>query len=214
MSACCCLADRAKPLKLKAEYQRLQHIKRQLSHIKLVTSVSTKAGASTSKLAVSKQDVEVTKSAVLKILMELLKEPDFRDHLLDLGLQAAHARQKADADKVTALEKQEVTLAEQQDKAQQQVAVQGLDRNKYAGDKVAKEEAYVTEHKDFLSQVSSNTKGVYIIETIIDKIEGYCDKSSSEGDEATSAQQAAAVQPLLAAAQAAAEAAWRSGGAR
>lgn len=221
-------------MKLKDEFARLRHVEAQLSHIKTnlgssadkatapLSKLAAKGGAPASKLAVTAQDVEVTKSAVLKILMELLKEPDFRDHLLDLGLKAAHARQEADKAKVTNLEIKEVDLGEQEDKAEHQAAVSNMERNKAAGDKVAKEEGFVSEHKDYLSQAGSNEKGAFIIRTIIDKINEYCDKQaagtqgggSDAGSEASPAQQQAAIQPLLAAAQAAAEAAWRSGGDR
>ena len=37
---------------------------------------------------------------MIKILMSLLKEPDFREHLLDLGLKAAKARLEEDKKKV------------------------------------------------------------------------------------------------------------------
>ena len=39
-------------------------------------------------------------AAVIKILMSLLKEPDFREHLLELGLKAAKARLDKDKKKV------------------------------------------------------------------------------------------------------------------
>ena len=34
-------------------------------------------------------DIEDTKRQILKILLELLKEPDFRAHLLKLGVEAS-----------------------------------------------------------------------------------------------------------------------------
>lgn len=39
------------------------------------------------------------------------------------------------------------------DKADHEVHTSELERNKAAGDKVASEEAFVSEHKDYLSQV-------------------------------------------------------------
>jgi len=166
-------------------------------------------------MGLTKQDVEVTKAAVIKILMSLLKEPDFREHLLDLGLKAAKARLDEDKNQVVGLEKKEVELANQMDKADHEVHTSELERNKAAGDKVASEEAFVNEHKDYLSQAGSNEKGVFIIRTIIDKINDFCDKQSAAPPGPASAAAAeAAIRPLLAAAQAAAEAAWRSGGDR
>jgi hypothetical protein len=164
---------------------------------------------------VTKEDVEVTKSAILKILYDLLKDPDFREHLIEQGLQAAHARLDADKAKVQELQKEEVKLAAEADKAKEEAAVAGMDRNEDAGHKLAKEKAYVSEHKEYISQNSSNDKGVFVIKTIINKINEYCDKEGgTQPDDASSAQQKAAVMPLLAAAQAAAEAAWRTGGER
>jgi len=164
---------------------------------------------------VTKEDVEVTKSAILKILYDLLKDPDFREHLIEQGLQAAHARLDADKAKVQELQKEEVKLAAEADKAKEEAAVAGMDRNEDAGHKLAKEKAYVSEHKEYISQNSSNDKGVFVIKTIINKINEYCDKEGgAQPDDASSAQQKAAVMPLLAAAQAAAEAAWRTGGER
>ena len=40
------------------------------------------------------------------------------------------------------------------DKAEHEVHTSALERNKAAGDKVASEEAFVNEHKDYLSQVA------------------------------------------------------------
>jgi hypothetical protein len=113
------------------------------------------------------------------------------------------------------LEEKEVALANQMDKADHEVHTSELERNKAAGDKVASEEAFVNEHKDYLSQAGSNEKGVFIIRTIIQKINDFCDKQSAPPPgSASGAAAQAAIRPLLAAAQAAAEAAWRSGGDR
>jgi len=43
---------------------------------------------------------QVTKSAVIHILKELLKEPDFKGNVLELGLKAAHARMAKDTEQV------------------------------------------------------------------------------------------------------------------
>lgn len=206
------LEDRSKPLKLKAEFAQLQNVKNQLA------SIGTGFTApQTTKLGVTMEDVQVTKSAVIKILMELLKEPDFRDHLLELGLKAAHAQMKKDSEEVTELEKKEVKLGSIADKAQNEVAVTEMERNKDAGDKLSKEQAFVNEHKEFVAQTESNVKAKFIIETIIEKINAYCngvDQAGADQPQPTGAAAKAAIRPLLAAAQAAAEAAWRTGGDR
>ena len=204
------LEERSRPLKLKAEFAKLENVKNQLASIGAGLTAPT---TTTTKLGVTAQDVQVTKSAVIKILMELLKEPDFREHLLELGLRAAQAQAAKDSAAVTELEKKEVALASIADKAEHEVDVTEMQRNKDAGDKLSKEEAFVTEHKDFIAQSESNTKGSFIIQTIIDKINEFCDKQPA-GDQAqpTGAAAKAAIRPLLAAAEAAAEAAWRTGG--
>ena len=84
----------------------------------------------------------------------------------------------------------------------------------------------MNEHKDFLSETDSNTKAVFIIKTILGKISAFCVEKESPGGSAavsaTSSTLAAvpgrpankAEETLVAAAQAAAEAAWRAGGDR
>ena len=226
------LTARKTPMDLKAESEKLAHMKTLVSKFAVLDKLSRAAegsaaakGSRRSKLDLH-QDVEVTKTAVIKILMELLKEPDFREHLLNLGLKAAHAQLMRDQNKVLAQQKKEAALGEGEDKALSEVATSNLDRSKLAGQKIAKEEAYVNEHKDFLSETDSNTKAVFIIKTILGKISAFCDEKESPGGSAavsaTSSTLAAvpgraankAEETLMAAAQAAAEAAWRAGGDR
>lgn len=211
-------AGSARPLQLKDEYSKLQRIKMQLIRIKARVPTSHEAADAKeadhdTQLVATVQDVEVTKSAVLKILMELLKEPDFREHLLDLGLKAAQARLEKDTEEVNARKESVVHLASEEDRAMHDVDVSNMQRNRDAGDKVAKEEAFVNEHKDYISAAGSNQKGAFIIQTIIDKINQFCEKKAA-ADGTSGAAQSAAIRPLLAAAQAAAEAAWRAGGDR
>lgn len=234
----------ARPMSMQDELAKLSHIHSQLNSITSSMPAASPSGsgggkalkASVNKLSV-KEDVEVTKAAILKILMDLLREPDFRDHLLELGIKAAHAQLAKDEGKVTDLEEKEVALGDEEDRSEHDVDSSNLERNKAAGNKIAQEESYVNEHKDFLSETSANAKGVYIITTIINKIRQYCAKLptpsadaaqaaapssatsslAARGKARASGQRSAAageraIRPLLAAARAAAQAAWVAGG--
>jgi len=145
------------------EVAKLLRIKARLAQMEAGTGMPLhRERAATNKLrgGATKEDVHVTKSAVLKILFDLLKEPDFRAHLLKEGLKAAHARLAAKRAKVQALQNKEVELADQADKAKEEGVVASMERNKDAGQKVVKEEAFVSEHKEYIAQAGSNEKGI------------------------------------------------------
>jgi len=140
------------------------------------------------------------------------------------GIQGEYARMTDDTAQVDQRKETVVYLASQEDRAHHDVQVGALQRNTDAGEKIAKEQIFANEHTDYISATDSNKKGAFIIQTIIDKINDFCDRTPGAGggggggghaDSVPSpAAESAAVEPLLAAAQAAAEAAWRAGGDR
>jgi hypothetical protein len=60
-----------------------------------------------------------------------------------------------------------VSEADAGDKAQDEMVVAAVERDKDAGDKISKNEAYENEHKEFVGQSESNNRAVFIIQTIM-----------------------------------------------
>ncbi len=202
------------PLKLKDTLVRLEHFKKKLLNLQRLQTHQVKQQTHLQKLRATKEDVDTT--AVLKILMDLLKEPDFRAHLLKLGLEAAKTQLANDESALQALEVKEVSEADAGDKAQHKMVVAAMEREKDAGDKISKKEAYENEHKEFVGQSESNNRAVFIIQTIMNKIRSLCDKTSTSVQSVpptstVTAADSSSVRSLLVAAGEAAESAWPHG---
>jgi len=156
-------------------------------------------------------DPDEIKNEIVSILTELLHDPEFRLHLLKSGLGAALGNFLNDKALVKKLEVQETDLGNSIDKTKNAIVNADMVRNEDAGEKIAVEEAYKNEEKEFVVQSESTQRSVFIIKTIIDKINAYCDKPSTSDPPQTStggviASATSAVNSLLAAAQSAASA--------
>ena len=93
LSEVCSLGDTfsltSSPLKIMDTLVWLEHFKRKMLNLQRLQTHQVKHQTHLQKLRATKEDVDTTKTVMLKILMDLLKEPDFRAHLLKLGLKTA-----------------------------------------------------------------------------------------------------------------------------
>lgn len=125
-------------------------------------------------LAVTAHDIESTKSSVLKILYELLKEPDFRAHLLKQGVEAAEKALKEAQEAKEAAEAKVANDGQHTDKNQFTGQEEGLGRQKAKGVAFESTEEFKAEHAAFLEQYGPVMREIYILTTLKDKIVEYC----------------------------------------
>ena len=156
-------------------------------------------------------DPDEIKNEIVSILIELLNDPEFRLYLLKSGLAATLGNFLNDKALLKKLEIQETDLGNTIDKTKNAIVNADMVRNEDAGEKIAAEEAYKNEGKEFVVQSESTQRSAFIIQTIIGKINAHCDKPATSDPPQTStggviASATSAVNSLLAAAQSAASA--------
>ncbi len=153
-------------------------------------------------------DPDEIKNEIISILTELLNDPEFRLYLLKSGLAATLGNFLNDKAFLKKLEIQETDLGNSIDKTKNAIVNTDMVRNEDSGEKIAAEEAYKNEEKEFVVQSESTQRSVFIIKTIIDKINAHCDKPATSDPPQTStgsviASATSAVNSLLTAAQSA-----------
>ena len=188
----------------KAAHRRLEKKLARNSMPKTTTAL-------TAVTKLDESDPDEIKNEIVSILMELLNDPEFRLYLLKSGLAATLGNFLNDKALLKKLEIQETDLGNTIDKTKNAIVNADMVRNEDAGEKIAAEEAYTNEGKEFVVQSESTQRSVFIIKTIIDKINAHCDKPATSDPPQTStggviASATSAVNSLLAAAQSAASA--------
>mmetsp|Transcript_21014 Transcript_21014/g.32935 ORF Transcript_21014/g.32935 Transcript_21014/m.32935 type:complete len:394 (+) Transcript_21014:219-1400(+) len=147
---------------------------RQQSALKQLAFVSNQLKSAQQKKALTQQEVEAVKQAILEVLMELLKDPDFRAFVLKTGMENILKEMKVDDQKVEDLEKKAIDRSEEADKAKSKMLSTETERKKKEGDKITKEEDYTDEHKQWMEKYPSVDRSLYILDTIRKKICTYC----------------------------------------
>ena len=126
------------------------------------------------ELAATARDIQSTKQQVLKILYELLKEPDFRAHLLKKGVEAAEAAmRKAQEDLRKAEEKLTADSKHADDKVSEE-RNEAMNRQTTKGAAFVTTEQYKMEHAAFLKEYGPLMREIFILETLKGKIISYC----------------------------------------
>jgi len=142
--------------------------------LKQLAFVSNQLKSAQQKKALTQQEVEAVKQAILEVLMELLKDPDFRAFVLKTGMENILKEMKVDDQKVEDLEKKAIDRSEEADKAKSKMLSTETERKKKEGDKITKEEDYTDEHKQWMEKYPSVDRSLYILDTIRKKICTYC----------------------------------------
>ena len=120
------------------------------------------------------KDVEDTKLQVLRILYELLKEPDFRAHLLKQGVEAAEHALKEAHDARRAAEAQVADVGGDADAHAYTSESTELTREEARGNAFVSTEQYKAEHADFLQVHAETMREIFVLETLRKKIVVYC----------------------------------------
>ena len=120
------------------------------------------------------KDVEDTKLQVLRILYELLKEPDFRAHLLKQGVEAAERALKEAHDARRAAEAQVADAGGDADAHAYTSESTELTREEARGNAFVSTEQYKAEHADFLQVHAETMREIFVLETLRKKIVVYC----------------------------------------
>lgn len=162
--------------KLKAIRSQVLALKRDFKEkkaMKELSLVSTKLD--TAQLGqISEEEMSQVKKAILDVLMELLKDPDFRLFVLKTGMAQLIEELKTDEDHVQDLQKKSIDYSEEADAAKAKTYETESVRKKREGDKITKEEDYNDEHKDYLVKYPSVDRSIYILSQIRKKICTYC----------------------------------------
>jgi hypothetical protein len=196
-----------KDLQDKAAKDAHRRLEKKLAH----DSMPKTTTALTAVTKLDESDPDEIKNEIVSILMELLNDPEFRLYLLKSGLAATLGNFLNDKSLLKKLEIQETDLGNTIDKTKNAIVNADMVRNEDAGEKIAAEEAYKNEGKEFVVQSESTQRSAFIIQTIIGKINAHCDKPATSDPPQTStggviASATSAVNSLLAAAQSAASA--------
>jgi hypothetical protein len=128
-----------------------------------------------SSLAVYSETKEVA-----KILMQLLKDIEDRMKIIDEVDKKAQAEVDEAQEKLVHWEKELVTLSDAADKAKETRASAGLEREKYAGDKIVAKKNMDDEKSAYEIIVPPYQREIYVIAMIKKKIIDHC-KKLSEG---------------------------------
>jgi len=128
-----------------------------------------------SSLAVYSETKEVA-----KILMQLLKDIEDRMNIIDEVDKKAQKEVEVARKKLVYWEKQLVTLSDAADRAKEQRSSAGLNREKYAGDKIVARKNMKDEKSAYAIIVPPYQREIYVIAMIKKKIIDHC-KKLSEG---------------------------------
>jgi len=111
---------------------------------------------------------------VLKILYELLKEPDFRAHLLKQGVEAAEAALRKAHEKLQEAEEKLAADSKHADDKANRDRSEATNRQTSKGAAFVTTEQYKMEHAAFLKEYGPLMREIFILETLKGKIISYC----------------------------------------
>jgi len=161
---------------------KLAQVKKEIA--KLKTRVA--AGDSGIKLAmINKLESKLASFAetdfIKNLLMQMLKELDMRDEVLDSALEETKKEVESHKEKLRKYEIEVVDLSNAADKASERAASRNLERQKLNGEKINTAENYDNEHAEFAIIAPPAERAIFIIRTIMKKIEDHCTNGTPIG---------------------------------
>mmetsp|Transcript_49235 Transcript_49235/g.98749 ORF Transcript_49235/g.98749 Transcript_49235/m.98749 type:complete len:394 (+) Transcript_49235:1-1182(+) len=158
----------ASPLTLAEVKGKLSMLKREAANTHSPIDVS-QVDSLESKLASFAESDEVK-----KLLGAMLKALEQRETVINKALAQTKTQLKEHTEKLVSFEKQVVDLSNAADKAKQAADSADLQRQKLDGTAVNAKEAYKTEHAEFVIVSPPAERAIYIIKTIMKKVEAFC----------------------------------------
>lgn len=116
---------------------------------------------------------------VKSLLMQMLKDLDQRQGVIAKAYEDTKAELASHTEQLVKYEKQVVDLSNAADKAKQLADNADLERQKLNGESTSAKESYTTEHAEFVIVSPPSVRAIYIIKTIMAKVEAFCSSSAA-----------------------------------
>jgi len=111
---------------------------------------------------------------VKDLLEQMLKDLALREEVLDKALEETKTELESHKTKLQKYEMEVVELSNAEDKASERAAARNLQRQKLDGNKINSAESYANEHSEYEIVAPPAERAIYILQTIMKKIEAYC----------------------------------------
>jgi len=105
---------------------------------------------------------------------QMLKDLDMREEVLENALVETAKQLAGHKEKLVKYEMEVVDLSNAGDKAEERAAARNLERQKLDGSKINTAETYDNEHAEFTIVAPPADRAIYILTTIMSKIETFC----------------------------------------
>jgi len=154
--------------------QKLKLIKAEIAKLK----ASAAQGHGVKLAMVNKLESKLASFAetdyIKELLLQMLKDLDTREEVIDKALADTTKELAEHKEKLVKYEREVVDLSNAEDKAAERASTRNLARQKLNGNKINTAENYNNEHAEFEIVAPPADRAIFILKTIMKKIEEHC----------------------------------------